>query len=215
MAKGTSRKPFTFSQLQSCHAVGSTEIPDERCKRNWNHRFMKQSFLDMNPRKTPSLSSPPSVLHTANELTFSVFTSCSFLANTPNKFMGASCNFSCHFFELNEQVDHTPGSAMFETTKPATPGANSISARNSISFLVFYRQELSLCEKNCSLVLHPDSQQSFHFLKISFSLIVIDFEVLELIPALDIAFIFVYFLSRSSVWIIPLFLLLRKYCIFS
>lgn len=105
---------------------------------------------------------------------------------------------------------------MFETTKPATPGANrSISARNSISFWVFYRDKSFLFVRK---VVHWFSIQTANSLStffISFSVIVIDFEVLELIPAIDVAFIFVYFLSWSSVWIIPSFLLLRKYCIFS
>lgn len=84
---------------------------------------------------------------------------------------------------------------MFETTKPATPGTNrTISAGNSISFWVFYRDRSFLFVKKLLLVLHPDSQQSFPFLFLSASLF-IDFEVLELIPAVDVAFIFVYFLS--------------------
>lgn len=109
---------------------------------------------------------------------------------------------------------HTTGSAMFETTKPATPGTNRTISLNFISFWVFYRDRSFLWEK---LFTGSPSRQPtvFPIFFISFSLIVIDFEVLELIPAVDVAFTFVYFLSWSSVWIIPSFLLLRKYCIFS
>lgn len=112
-------------------------------------------------------------------------------------------------------MDHTPGSTMFETTKPATTGANRSTSAGNDHFKCSYidRSFLFGCERDCSLVLHPRAERSFHFF---------DFFQPRCYWLCSTwaysshrCFFFVHFLSWSAMWVIPLFLLLRKYYIFS
>ena len=78
---------------------------------------------------------------------------------------------------------------MFETTKPATTGANrSISAGNDHFKCSYIDRSFLFVRK----IVHWSSIHMLNNLSISlisFSLVVIDFVVLELIPAIDVSFL--------------------------